>query len=71
MSTSGRIGKAMSEDDSKRLTTIMMAEMRAQGDGQHAIEPFLIRVFDRCQEAGLSVTMQDVRREFRDSAGYP
>jgi hypothetical protein len=58
----------MNEDS---LTEIMLEEMKLQGDGSHPIEPFIQRVYARCQAEGLSFTLQDVRREYRDSCGYP
>ena len=53
------------------LTDIMIDELRKEGDGQHPTEPFIQRVYERCQQQGLLVSLQDVRREFRSVAGFP
>lgn len=57
--------------DEMTLTQVMIEVLDTQEPGQHSVLEIYQRVYDRCQELGVSATMDDIKREFRSAAGFP
>lgn len=59
----------MNEDVRRRLIAVMFPIISEPG--QHLASDSYEKVRAACEREGIPVTMDDIKREFREAAGYP
>lgn len=57
------------EGKAKTLTSIALEVLKAPG--QHLASDTYAEIMKRCAEAGITVTLDEVKRECRAAAGFP
>lgn len=54
-----------------KLSDVVREYLETRGPGQHRLIDGFAWVSERCAELGITATDDEIKREFRDVAGYP